>query len=493
MSIYNKVFGKIHDYYDRTAIKFFERSISYLQLNNAINYFSQRLKNSGIVYGEKVLLFLPNYPEFIISFFSITNIGGVAVLVDVKLNEEVYKVCIENNIKIIITDYIGRTKFNKLDEGLEKSKYSSLSNLEFLCIEDLKLLSHDSDNTYNIYKQGNKYHVNEEDAAIILYTSGSTESPKGVINTHKTLQAALENYLATLPLSSTDKLIAVAPFFHSYSMGSCMLSGLAVGGTLLLQHSFQPRKILRLIDEEKATVFQGVPFMYSLMIQQFDTTTYSLNTLRFCISAGAPIQEKVMRNFYELTGKVIHQEYGSTETGTIALNLSTDLEKNINSVGKALRNVEVRIKKEKTAEYGIIQVKSQGKSIGYLGGPMFDLEWYSTGDIGEIREDGYIYILGRAKKLINVAGVKVNPNEVENILRKHPQVKDVLVSGAAHPDFGEVVSAIIVRKCNFVYEEELILFCQKHLALHKVPKIIKFVEELEKSSTGKTIHIQKEK
>ncbi|GIQ63894.1 hypothetical protein PACILC2_24620 [Paenibacillus cisolokensis] len=183
---------------------------------------------------------------------------------------------------------------------------------------------------------------------------------------------------------------------------------------------------------------------------------------------------------------MIHQEFGSSETGTIALNLHEDPDLNIESVGTPLANVRVQVIKDRSQGTETIQVKSEGLSIGYLGEKPFLRDWYTTGDIAEIGENGYIYIKGRINRIINIGGMKVNPLEVEKCLLSHPSIKEVMVKGVPHSDFGEVIEALVVRKNTYLNEEELIKFCRSRIALFKVPQIIRFVNTLPKTGLGKT-------
>lgn len=488
MSIFQKVFSHLDESAHKTALICSGVTITYSQLVNSIKNFSKCLLTYGPLQGVKVLILLPNCPEFISAFFAVTYLGGIAVLADTKLNDELLGICEENGIKLVITDLAGEEKMKRLwSRDAANGPGCNEDNSRLLIPRDLRIFDNYSMNEIAETEFPQEFCSKPDDMAMILYTSGSTGRPKGVINTHKTLEEALKNYIGTLQISTSDRLVAVTPFFHSYSFGSCMLAGLASGSILLIHQSFQPRLVMKLITEEKATIFHGVPYMYNLMIQHFDKEQYSFKSIKYFICAGAPLTRDVAENFYSLTGKVIHQEYGSSETGTIALNLSDQLDKQIISVGHPLKNVQARLKYEDNTDLGVIQINSPGKSIGYVNDGKFDSEWYTTGDLGRIDEDGYIYIIDRMKRLINIAGLKVSPAEVEKCLQGHPEVVDVVVNGIKHQDFGEVVEALVIRRSTKLTEYDLIKFCQERLALYKVPKIIRWVESLPKSGTGKTI------
>jgi len=482
--IYDIVNNMNKKFPEKICIKSKQKEITYRELYSQIIAFAERMKKDGLVHGQKVLILLPNTSEYVISFFAINLAGGIAVVIDTKLNDELHKIIIDNNINYFITNETGMQKLNSIF-----AKNKNEQNFEEPC--KIKLyITEEMTNNKLIYSNENieeRYDNQDLDrTSVILYTSGSIGTPKGVINSHRTLQNALNNYCETVVVNSSDILVAVTPFFHSYAFGSCMLAGLANGATLLVQDSFNPKRILNLISNERATIFHGVPYMYSLINDQIKRTHICPDSLRLCISAGGPLNEEVAREFHTLTGKIIHQEYGSTETGTIAINLADDLEKNIKSVGKSLKNVSVRIGGEIEDE-SVLYIKSRGQSIGYVDLEPFSDDWYNTEDIIKIDTDGYIYIVGRKKRMISVSGLKVNPMEVELYLLKHPDIDNVMVKGHKDEDFGEIVEVFIKRKNCDLSEQDIIMFCQGKLAAYKIPKIINWVESLPQSATGKII------
>lgn len=454
------------------ALKDSETVITYSELNKFSQNLASNLKAAGLKKGESVMLLMPNTKEFVIAFFGVVMAGAVAVFADIKFNNELLQIIDENQVKFIITDSYRREKAESFASGLKI---------------DIIVLQEESDCYTQSKHEWKPEKLTPDSPAMVLYTSGSTGKPKGILNSHATLEMALWNYSETVEFSLCDKLVGVTPFFHSYSFGSCMLAGLNAGAELLLQQSFQPRKIIELIKNEKITVFNGVPFMYRLICEQLGNYDGSLDSLRFCVSAGNQLFNDTALDFFKITGKVIHQEYGSSETGTMAINLSDDVNINIESVGRPLKHVNACIKEEDGNN--LIYIKSPGIAIGYVGQDEFTRDYYQTGDIGEIDENGFIYIRGRVKRLINTAGLKVNPAEVEEVLQSHPRVVEVTVKGRPDRDFGEIVEAIIVSSDKTLCEQELIDYCRKSVATFKVPKIITFVDSLKKSGTGKAMSI----
>jgi len=479
MFIHKLLYENAEKYPDHIALEFNGESISYKQLYKLMISAAIKLKKLGLTSEDKLLIFAPNSPEFVIAFFSSMYLGSIVVLADTKYNQELKNIIIENKLKFIVTDEFYTQKIDKVFNSMSQNERKLMEDMNTILTSQLRECSNEIDLSIE------PGHKELDDEALILYTSGSRGTPKGVINTNRTLYEALCNYQQTVPITSSDRLVAVTPFFHSYAMGSCMLAGLGSGATLILQESFQPKKIIRLIEKEKATIFHGVPYMYSLINEQYQQELQDFESLKLCVSAGGALSRSVAERFYELTHKVIHQEYGSSETGTISINLNESVDLNILSVGQALKNVQVRVTNMIDQDVGLIEVKNKGHSKGYLGKEQFGCDWYSTGDLGKIDSEGYIYILGREKRMINLSGLKVDPSEVERVIASHDGVAEVLVRGLEHEDFGEIVEALVVRKNCILEEINLIDLCKKNLALYKVPKLIRWVDELPKTSLGK--------
>ncbi len=486
-------------YKDNIALKYENVEVEYGSLNRSVSNFADYLMKHDN--GERILIYMPNSIEFVIAFFSVIRADKIVILADTKYTKELEKIIKENNVRTIITE-----QENVMQIALYLSSEYDKKTLESCCLLSLEYQDKDA-KQINIYEymcginlQGNKrlqvlvddkkqkkinkfhYMKNQNDYAVIFYSSGSTGSPKGVINSHLTILKALKNYVSTMQLHSDDIFMAVTPFFHSYCLGSCFLCALKVGAKLVLQKQFLPRKILSIMTKENVTVFQGVPFMYQMINEHYNREIYSLKSIRLCVVAGAKISERVMRKFYELTGIVICQEYGSSETGTISVNLSNELELNIVSVGKPLNNVSVRIV-DCVEGIGKIEVKSKGQAMGYLNSAPFVREWYRTGDLGYINENGYIHITGREKQIINLSGLKVNAREIEDILVSHDKVLNAKVYGETDELSGERIEAIVICNDKSVTESELLSFCKKQLASYKVPNRI-FLEEESSNVSG---------
>jgi len=454
--------------------------VTYKELLQRISFISSLIKDKLCSEGDNVIIYLPNCIFFVSAFFGILDAGAVAVLVDTNLKAELIDIFNDLNPRLILTDELGYKKIIQTCNNAHKD-YNILTENELV---DFRYFGNLSLNPTEITDRPKKP---IKKLATIMYTSGSEGRPKGVWNTHQTLINALDNYVSTVHLNSQDRLLSVTPFFHSYAFGSNMLAGLSVGATLFLQTHFQPRTILEIIERDSITIFHGVPYMYDLMVQQFETNSYDLRSIRMLISAGARIRHETLLSFYDKTGCVVHQEYGSTETGTIAINLSDNVKNNCMSVGKPLNNVTIRIIHDAVGETeGTILVKSSGRAGGYYNGACFDAEWYETGDIGYMDDEGYLIITGRKKRMINVGGLKVNPVHVEDVIKGIKGVRDVIVQPFSHLDFGEGVEAVIMKEIGVeLTQEDILAHCRQHLALYKLPRRIIWEDEMNISALGK--------
>ena len=449
MTIYDYVFrgSELKDH--ETALVSPTEIVSYGELKAKVEQLYNWLSEME---NKKILILLKNSIEFIVSFFAITQAGHIAIMADPALDQEINYIIEKCNVDFVF------------GEEESRSKWVLPHSVDYICKHDIFKKTE---------TKGKNLIINEDEICTILCTSGVTGKPKLVANSHNTLKEALKNYTSTVKFEKQQKILAVTPFFHSYCFGSCMLAGLYSRCALFIFENFNP----------KIEIFQGVPFMYEQLIEHYRSDKYSFSSLRFCISAGGPLSDEIINRFYKLSGEIIHQEYGSTETGTISINLSNDLKTNISSVGKALNGVEVVLKNIDGLEKFFI--KSKGRAVGYYNSEIFINEWHDTGDTGFFKE-GFIYITGRTSRLIEISGKKIDPHEIESLLSHHPAIKDVLVKKISN-EHGSSVAAYIVSDDEITYQD-IYSYCDKKIAVYKIPKIIKRVEGFEKTKLGKKIY-----
>jgi len=474
----------VKKYPDRTAVVEGEKSVTYGTLYSMVEGFSSFLKSRGVGHGDRVAILLPNSIEYIVCFFGIARLGAISVPINAAYKQEEINFYIsDSSPRIMLTD-------ETLKQLAEKTTANNSTRV-FVIKGDKADWSYS--NHYKSNDIDNSIEPNDE--AIFLYSTGSTGKPKRVSRSHYNLVALADNHTQTVGWTEEDKILFTVPLQHTYALGN-FISGIKVGTSLYVLGTFNRNKVIDLIEGESITVFPAVPFMLNVLAETYLKKPGDFSSLRLVISAGSPLSKEVFHKFHEKFGIYPRQLYGSTETGVISINLCEDIEDKSDSVGRAVKNVEVKIFREdgsvaNTNELGEIAVKSPSMADGYDGLPdetskVFRGGYYFTGDLGLIDEDGYIKILGRKKQFINISGNKVNPREVENLIIRHSKVKEIAVFGFKDSKGNELVKAVIVPKKE-MNMKEVFDFCQGRIADYKIPRIIEFRKSIPKSPTGKVL------
>ncbi len=466
----------------RIAVIEGDRKITYGTLDSMVRSLSSFLSSRGTQYGDRVAILLHNSIEFIISFFSISRLGAIAVPINPGYKEnEIEFYASHSQVKILITE-------DRLRSVAEKAMAATGASVVVIKGEKTDW-SFSEVNFENHIKTS----IRPSDEAIYLYSTGSTGRPKRVSRTHLNLIALANNHTQTTGWTEADRILFTVPLSHTYGFGN-FISAVKVGASMYVLGEFNRNRVIDIIEGESITVFPAVPFMLNVIAETFLPNSRDFSSLRLVISAGAPLSKETFYKFHERFSIYPRQFYGSTETGVISINLGD--EKRFDSVGLPVKNVEVRIFRDdgteaNTNEVGEIAVKSPSMTTGYYGLPeeterSFRDGYYFTGDLGRIDEEGYIYIVGRKKLIINVAGNKVDPIEIENLLLRHPKIKDVAILGVKDKYGNESVKAVIVAREDMDIKE-VHNYCKGRISDFKIPRIIEFRDEIPKSPTGKIL------
>lgn len=456
---------KIHG--ERIALESDVGFCTYNQLYIYVMYTAKHIAKIGKE-NDKVLLCSYNSIELVVAYLATVIAGKILLLVDPKYNEELKNIIKEYKVNIYIGDSDFQLKVS--NEISTKATFVNVSNL----INKAKNIQ------YNANLEIEK--SNPKKPSVIIFTSGTEGLPKGVVNSQYTLLEACKNYVRTCKIDDNDRFLGVTPFFHSYCMGSCMLAGLYSGAYIYTLKSFVPRKVLKLIKEYEITIFQGVPFMYELLVDNRDVS--NLKQLRMCITAGGKLRDKIIDQIHTKTGVWVINEYGSSETGTIAINYPPD---NNYYTGKSLKGVNIKLINTDKKGIGRLAVKSKGISLGYYNQLPIYGDYYETGDMIQIIDKNRINICGRFNDIVSISGMKVDTKEVEKLILKDTRVKDCLVKKREDSIYGECLEAIVVPINEKLKESDVREFCAKHLAIYKIPSYIIFVKQIEKSSLGKRV------
>ena len=341
--------------------------------------------------------------------------------------------------------------------------------------------------------------VAPEAPAIILYTSGSTGAPKGVVLTHAATAAALDLWKdAVMALTADDVMLSALPLAHSFGIFGSVLAPLLAGGKVVLLPRFTPEDVLSAIARHRATVFPGVATMFRRILDSPALIGADLTSLRVAVSGAAPCSWELAEEWRAATGVRIVRGYGMTELFRPISFEAADSAEVPDSIGRALPGVELRIVDDGGRAVcgglpGELWIKSPARLSGYLNRPeetdaVLADGWFKTGDLATISDDGYVRIVGRKKELILRGGYSVAPGEVEAVLLTHPDIAEAAVIGLPHAELGEDIAAFVtLRPTSHAAPEDIVAFCKARMAGYKYPRRVMIRPDLPKGPTGKII------
>lgn len=473
----------------KKALIFEGRAYTYRQLDEISNRIANWLYAIGFKRGDRVALFLPNIPAFVFAYFAIQKIGAIAVSINPMLKkDEVAHIVNDAGVKVIFT-----TAFQR-EHILDRE----LPTLDTVVIAEGE--SGDDVSLEEIITRGNSsfraVDLEREDPAVILYTSGTTGSPKGATLSQSNI--IFNTYAAVhhKGIRPSDRLHLFLPLSHVFAQNDILNPGINACATVVLERRFEPEPALYTIQREKVTMFFAVPTIYIYLLNM-DTSPFNLSTVRYCFSAAAHLPPKICEHWEARYNLKIFCAYGLTESSPFA-SYNHDLRIKIGSIGTPIENVEMKIvdednKELRPGELGEIVIKGPNVMKGYWNNPEATAQvirngWLRSGDIGMTDDEGYFYIVDRLKDMINTAGFKVYPSEVEQVLHQHPTVQEASVFGIPDPVKGEVVkAAVVLKKGSTAAAEEILEFCRSRIASYKVPRVVEFMNEFPKTASGKIL------
>ncbi|WP_168581558.1 long-chain-fatty-acid--CoA ligase [Gephyromycinifex aptenodytis] len=460
-----------------------EESWTYARLNDAAARFGAYLHSKGIEPGDRVAVSLPNIPAFAVTYYGALYGGVIVVPMNPLLRPR--------EVSYYLTDSGTRLMIGLPDSDAMRG--AAEAGVDFLAVTDLPAVLGTVQPLAQIVER------DDEDTAVLLYTSGTTGSPKGAELRHRNLRTNQRTTGETLlSLEPDDVVMGALPLFHVFGMTCGLNVAIANGVTLALIPRFQPAAVLDLIASEKVTIFLGVPTMYGALLNvdhEADTSS-----LRLCISGGASMPVELMRAFEEKFHCVILEGYGLSETSPVTSFNHPDAERKPGSIGTPIRGVEMKLMRVDgqpgdVEPGGVGEIAIRGENImrGYWNRPEATAEairdgWFYTGDLARVDEDGYYFIVDRTKDLIIRGGYNVYPREVEEVLHLFPGVAEAAVVGIPHDHFGEEVAAYVAPKPGMSIDpEELAAFVKERVAAYKYPREIRVIPELPKGATGKIL------
>jgi long-chain acyl-CoA synthetase len=495
---------------DRPAVAFQNAQLTYSEIKVQVDRLATALAGLGIIKGDRVGIMLPNCPQYLISFFAIVRLGAIVTNINpIYTPREVEIVASDSGMRVVITldvlagiisqvqtqsqiEHIITTSFDAYSTDLQATGPSpgtlSLAELiDGVNIPDLPRVEIDP----------------AEDVAVLQYTGGTTGVPKGAMLTHANLFAAVLQcsvWSSYFVERGNERFLLVLPFFHVYGMVVGAIFGVWCGAMQILVPKFDVNLLLAAIERYRPTFFPGVPTLFISMLNHPGSRSAGLGSIRRFNSGSAPLPIEVLEQFEQMSGAVLYEGYGMTETASLATTTPTLSKRKPGSIGLPVTGTECKIVDLKTGERelpigeeGELCVRGPQVMKGYWNRPeetaavMRD-GWLYTGDIARMDDDGYFTIVQRKKDMIIVSGFNVYPTEIEDVLFTHPAVKEVGVIGVPCAYRGEAVKAFIILTAEVATAaEELIEYCRARLARHKVPSFIEFVESLPKSAIGKVL------
>jgi long-chain acyl-CoA synthetase len=497
-------------YPQNVALTFSERQISYAELNSLSNKFANSLSNLGVKKGKRIAIFLPNIPQFVIAFFGVLKAGAVVTTISPLHRErEVVHQLIDSGAEaIVVLDSVlsivqkvrEKTKLkNSIVTDLTEFSSNPVTETQVSDALAFKTLIEDA------AEKSPKMQMNPaEDLAALQYTGGTTGTSKGAMLTHRNLVSNALAFAAWIK-GTKETFLTTLPLFHIYGMTTSMTVPISLAGRMVLIPKFEPQKILQTIQDQKVTVFCGVPTMYSTLLANPELGKYNLTSIRVCISGASPLPSKVQEQFIKATGGFLAEGYGLTEASPVTHCTPVDKTMHtmkIGSIGLPLPDTMGKIVDLETGtplnvgEVGELAVKGPQVMKGYWNKPqetalVMKDGWLLTGDIARMDSDGYFYITDRKKDLIKYKDFSVYPREIEDILYENPAVKLCAVVGKPDSAVGEVPKAYIVLKEGaVVYEKEIMAFVNDKVAPYKAIREIEFRKELPLSGAGKVLKRQ---
>ncbi|WP_077617185.1 fatty acid--CoA ligase family protein [Bacillus sinesaloumensis] len=506
MNLSSRLGETAKNYFDKPAYIFQDNVSTYAELDGAVTKFASGLEKLGIKKGDHIALVLGNTPHFVIGFYGALRVGATVIPINpIYTPDEIGYIVNNGDVRAVITLDLLVPLFEKMNEHLPKVEHLIVCETPQGASSEVdvsKLSIYPKMKSFTgVVGSGELSYVgptlDDEDVAVILYTSGTTGKPKGAMLTQKNLYSNARDVAEYLKISENDRVITTLPMFHVFCLTVALNAPLMNGGTMLIVPKFSPKEIFELAKEQQATVFAGVPTMYNFLLQYPEGNPEDFRSLRLCISGGAAMPVALLKSFEQKFNVLVSEGYGLSEASPVTCFNPLDRPRKPGSIGTSIVNVENKIVNENGDEVPVGQVGElvvRGPNVmkGYYKMPeetnaTLRDGWLYTGDLAEMDEEGYFYIVDRKKDMIIVGGYNVYPREVEEVLYNHPEIVEAAVVGVPDPDQGEAVQCYVVKKDPGLTEESLLAYCREHLAKYKLPSKIEFIEELPKNTTGKIL------
>ncbi|WP_188207081.1 fatty acid--CoA ligase family protein [Alkalibacillus aidingensis] len=486
----------------KPAYVFNGEETDYQTLEGSVTKFASSLKSLGYEKGDHIALVVGNTPHFVIGLYGAMRLGLTVIPINpIYTADEIAYIVNNGDVKGIITLDILMEKFEQMASMIPDVQHYIVGETTRQSQEHESTLQNQSYSFTKLIQDGSlefeRPTLNDDDTAVILYTSGTTGKPKGAMLTHQNLYSNAKDVAEYLDINENDRVIAALPMFHVFCLTVALNAPLVNGSTVLIVPKFSPEAVFKIAKDYESTVFAGVPTMYNYLLQYPKEEEKDFSRIRLCISGGASMPVALLEQFERHFDVQISEGYGLSEASPVTCFNPLDRPRKAGSIGTNIVNVENKVVNEHgeelpTGEVGELVVRGPNVMKGYYKMPeetqaTIKDGWLYTGDMARQDEEGYFYIVDRKKDLILVGGYNVYPREVEEVLYSHESITEVAVIGVPDANLGEAVVAFVVSNDDFLTENELLKVCQDKLAKYKIPNEINFLDELPKNTTGKIL------
>jgi len=471
---------------EQIAVKLDDFELNYALLDQATMRTAGLLRARGVGVGDRVAIMLPNVPYFPACYFGALRAGAIVVPMNVLLKQR--------EVSFYLRDSGAKVLFVWHGFAAEAEPAAAAAGCD--CIKvvpgEFEQLVFEHDPIEEMSAR------DASDTAVVLYTSGTTGTPKGAELTHANLLSNCRTSHHLFDLGAGAVMLGALPLFHSFGQTCAMNTTVVVGGLLTLIPRFDPVKALEVIERDRVQMFEGVPTMYGAMLHVPDRERFDTSSLAVCASGGAAMPVELLRGFEAAFGCKILEGYGLSESSPVASFNHPDRERKPGSIGTPIEDVEMKVVDDgghdlPGGEVGEIVIRGPNVMKGYWNRPDATAEtirdgWLHTGDMARVDEDGYFFIVDRKKDMIIRGGFNVYPREVEEVLYEHPAVREAAVIGIPDDQYGEeVAAAVVLKEGAEASPEDVSEFVKSRIAAYKYPRRVWFLDELPKGPTGKIL------
>ncbi|HET6466128.1 MAG TPA: long-chain fatty acid--CoA ligase [Nitrospiria bacterium] len=516
------LFETVRRFPKRPALIYYGNTITYEQLDLLSNRLANALIEMGVQKGDRVAIMLPNVPQCLIGYFGALKAGAIVVQTNpLYVERELEQQLNDSGAETIVALDIFYEKISRIRHRVPLKRIILTGVGDYLPpllrlfypikamkegqwvrvshqppVYDFRKLLKRSEGVQPIVP------VKPDDTALLQYTGGTTGVPKGVMLSHNNLMANAVQCRHWMPSlrDGEEVFLGVVPFFHVYGLSTCMNLGLLTGSCIVLLPRFKTDDVLKTIVRHRVTIFMGVQAMYVAINNYSRIGQFDLSSIRICISGAGPLHREVQDRFEELTGGKLVEGYGLSEASPVTHCTPIHGLRKKGSIGLPFPDTDARIMDRETGrqelpigEIGELAVRGPQVMQGYWNKDDETKQvlrdgWLYTGDMARMDEDGYFYIVDRKKDMIKTRGENVYPREVEEVLFRHPKIKEAVVIGIPDTFSVELIKAyVVLKEHEHATEEEIRDYCRKELAKFKVPKWVEFRKELPKTMVGKVL------